>query len=300
MKTLVVILGPTAVGKTSLSIELAKHLQCDIFSADSRQMYQQLSIGTAKPTEEEMQHVRHHFIDFLPVTSYYSAALYEQDAIRALESYFNTHDVAIMVGGSMLYVDAVCHGIDEIPTIRQEIRHQVYEDFHQKGLSVLLAELQERDPEYYEIVDKNNHKRVIHAIEICRQTGSPFSKLRTSVRKKREFRILKIGLTRNRESLFARINARVDIMMAEGLLNEVRGLVNFKAHNALNTVGYKELFHVLDNTWALPMAIDRIKKNTRVYAKKQLTWYKKDTSISWFNLDDETPAQVLQHIKGLL
>ena len=298
--TLVVLLGPTAVGKTELSIRLAKLLSCEIISADSRQIYKEIDIGTAKPTKKELQEVKHHFVDILPLTEYYSAAQYEADVLGMLEKQFTTNDYALMVGGSMMYIDAVTKGIDDIPTITNETREQMKSRLENDGLDTLCAELKLLDPEYYELVDKKNHKRIVHALEICYQTGCTYTSFRKYQTKKRPFRIVKIGLRRERENLFSRINARVDQMMQQGLMDEVRSVYPLKTLNSLNTVGYKELFKVLDGEWELPMAVERIKKNTRVYAKKQMTWFARDTDIHWIDVDKLSIERQIEQIRELI
>lgn len=297
---LVVILGPTAVGKTELSIRLAKLLSCDIISADSRQIYKEIDIGTAKPTKEELQEVKHHFIDVLPLDQYYSAAQYETDALALISSQAATQPYQLMVGGSMMYIDAVTKGIDDIPTIEDETREEMLRKFETEGLDALCAELRLLDPEYYDLVDKKNHKRIVHALEICYQTGRTYTSFRKNQTKERPFRIIKIGLRRERENLFARINARVDQMMQQGLMDEVRRVYPRRELNSLNTVGYKELFKVLDGEWELKMAVERMKKNTRVYAKKQMTWFAHDTDIHWIDVDKLNIEQQIQQISALL
>lgn len=298
--TLVVLLGPTAVGKTELSIRLAKLLSCDIISADSRQIYQDIDIGTAKPTKEEQGTVKHHFIDMLPLTEYYSAAQYESDVLNLLEQQFQKNSFALMVGGSMMYIDAVTKGIDDIPTIEDETREMMRQKFDTEGLDALSAELKLLDPDYYELVDKKNHKRIVHALEICYQTGHTYTSFRKNQTKERPFRIVKVGLRRERENLFSRINARVDQMMRQGLMDEVRKVYPLRELNALNTVGYKELFKVLEGEWELRMAVERMKKNTRVYAKKQMTWFAHDEEIHWIDVDKLTIEQQIQQIRELL
>jgi tRNA dimethylallyltransferase len=298
--TLVVLLGPTAVGKTELSIRLAKLLSCDIISADSRQIYKEIDIGTAKPTKEELQEVKHHFIDILPLDQYYSAAQYETDALALISSQAATQPYQLMVGGSMMYIDAVTKGIDDIPTIEDETREEMRRKFETEGLDALCAELRLLDPEYYDLVDKKNHKRIVHALEICYQTGRTYTSFRKNQTKERPFRIIKIGLRRERDNLFARINARVDQMMQQGLMDEVRRVYPRRELNSLNTVGYKELFKVLDGEWELKMAVERMKKNTRVYAKKQMTWFAHDTDIHWIDVDKLNIEQQIQQISALL
>lgn len=286
MKTLVVLLGPTAVGKTELSLKLAEHLKSPIISADSRQLYSELKIGTAAPTPEQLARVKHYFIGTLHLTDYYSAAQYEQDALSEMERLFQEHDKLLMTGGSMMYIDAVIKGIDDIPTVDEETRQMVKEHFERDGLDVLAAELKMLDPEYYQIVDLKNHKRVVHALEICYMTGKTFTSFRKAEIKKRPFKILLIGLQRPREELFRRIGLRVDQMMADGLLEEVKSVQLYRELNALNTVGYKEILKYLDGEWPLDMSVEKIKRNTRIYAKKQMTWFKKNENIKWFNPDD--------------
>ncbi|MEG1643794.1 MAG: tRNA (adenosine(37)-N6)-dimethylallyltransferase MiaA [Bacteroidales bacterium] len=287
MKTLIVILGPTAVGKTGLSIEIAKRYNAPILSADSRQIYKGMGIGTAAPTDEELGMVKHYFVGELELTDYYSAALYEENFLRLSEELFKTNDTLIMCGGSMMYIDAVCYGIDEIPTVSDEVRSAVMRDFAEHGLEAMCCELRMRDPELAEKIDLKNHKRVIHAIEICRMTGTPFSTLRTNTKKMRPFNILKIGLTRPREELFSSISKRTDKMIAAGFESEARMLYPLRNLNALNTVGYKEMFAYIDGVYSLDEAVEKIKRNTRVYAKKQITWFKRDKRIHWFSPYDK-------------
>ena len=298
MKTLVVLLGPTGVGKTELSLSLAEKLGSPILNCDSRQLFSGLKIGTAAPTDEQQRRVRHYFVSQLPLDAYYSAAQYETDVLQLTEDLFQTHDTLLLSGGSMMYIDAVCQGIDDIPTISESIRSEVKHQLAQNGLTALLDELRERDPEYYAIVDKQNTRRVVHAIEVCRMSGKTYTSFRTHSPKQRPFRIIKIGLDRPREELFQRINDRVEQMMKDGLLDEVRAFTAYRHCNALNTVGYKELLHVLDGEWELGMAVERIKKNTRVYAKKQLTWFRHDKTIRWFHPDDKD--QILHYLNKAL
>lgn len=287
MKTLLVLIGPTGVGKTELSLCLAERFGCDIVSADSRQMYADLKIGTAAPTQEQLQRVNHHFVGNLALTDYYSAARYEEEAMNCLEGLFRKNDYALLTGGSMMYVDAVCKGIDDIPTVDAETRAFMMERYEAEGLEALCAELRLLDPEYYRIVDLKNPKRVIHALEICHMTGRTYTSYRTQPCKERPFKIIKIGLRREREELYARINRRVDIMVEEGLLEEVRRVVPYRHLNSLNTVGYKELFNYLDGTWTLDFAIEKIKQNSRIYSRKQMTWWNRDTDIHWFHPDEK-------------
>ncbi len=285
--TLVVLIGPTGVGKTDISIRLAQLLHTDIISADSRQLYADLKIGTAAPTAEQLAAAKHHFVGILGLDDYYSAARFETEVIALLDGLFKEESVVIMTGGSMMYIDAVCKGIDDIPNIPDDIRSMMRQRYEDEGLEALCAELKLRDPEYYRQVDLKNPKRVIHALEICYTTKGTYSALRTRPQKSRSFDILKIGLTRPREELYDRINRRVDLMMEEGLLDEVRRVYPYKDNNSLNTVGYKELFNYLDGTWTLPFAIEKIKQNSRIYSRKQMTWYKRDDTIRWFHPDNE-------------
>lgn len=284
--TLFVVVGPTAVGKTAFSIALAEQLHSPIISADSRQMFLDLPIGTAAPTPEEQARVHHYFVGQLPLDAYYSAAQYEQEALALTDELFRSHDALVVSGGSMLYVDALCRGIDHIPTISPAVRTQMLRRYEQEGLPSLLDELQRLDPDYYAIVDRCNAKRVIHALEIIHESGTTYTSLRTGQHRERPFRIIKIGLNRPREELFARINERTTMMVEQGFIDEARRVYPFRHLNSLNTVGYKELFQVFDGNWQLDMALDRIRKNTRVYAKKQLTWFAKDPTIHWVHPDE--------------
>ena len=286
-KTLIVITGPTAVGKTQLCLDIARHFDIPIINADSRQIYKELSIGTAKPSAEEQQTVKHYFVGTLSLQDYYSASLFESQVMDLLDTLFKTSDYALMAGGSMMYIDAVCDGIDDIPTIDDETRATMKQRLKDEGLQKLCEELQRLDPEYYEIVDRQNPKRVVHALEICTMTGQTYTSFRKREKKDRPFRIVKIGLNREREELYNRINARVDEMMQNGLLEEAEALYPMRESNALNTVGYKELFEYLNGRWPLEEAVERIKGNTRRYARKQLTWYKKDPQIHWFHPDQK-------------
>ena len=281
---LIVVLGPTAVGKTEYALSLAERYACPIINADSRQIYRDIEIGTAAPTEAEIARVKHYFVHTLGLDEYYSAAQFEADVLRLLDQLFTVHPVVVMTGGSMMYIDAVTRGIDDIPTIAEDVRTELKERYQREGLDRLLAELKLLDPQYYAEVDQKNHKRIVHALEICYQTGRPYSSFRQNTHKPRPFAIEKIGLRRSREDLFSRINRRVDQMMEQGFLEEARRVYPLRHLNSLNTVGYKELFRVLDGEWELPMAVERIKKNTRVYAKKQMLWFSKDPEINWIDL----------------
>lgn len=280
-KKLIILLGPTGVGKTELSLQMAEELGTEIISCDSRQMYREMKIGTAAPTEEELRRVPHHFIGHLSIHDYYSCGRFEIDALAKCNELFQSHDTVIMTGGSMLYIDAVCKGIDDIPNIDEELRQSLLERYQNEGIENIRQELKILDPDYYKIVDLQNHKRIIHALEVCIQSGKPYSSFRSESVKKRPFTIEKIGLNRPREVLYNRINKRVDIMMENGLLEEAKSLYPFKGLNALNTVGYKELFNYFDGTWTLDFAIQMIKQNSRRYAKKQLTWFNRDSEIAW-------------------
>lgn len=295
-KTLIVLLGPTGVGKTELSIRLAEYFHTEILSADSRQLYAALPIGTAAPTTEQLARVPHHFVGVLQLSDYYSAAQYEAEALERLDLLFQTHDVVILTGGSMMYIDAICKGIDDIPTVDAETRQFIIQKYEEQGLEQLCAELRLMDPEYYRIVDTKNPKRVMHALEICYMTGKTYTSFRIQQKKERPFRILKIGLTRDREELYERINRRVDLMIEDGLVEEAQTVYPHRSLNSLNTVGYKELFNYLDGTWTLPFAIDKIKQNSRIYSRKQITWFKRDEDIHWFHPEEE--ENILTYLKS--
>ena len=283
MASLIVITGPTAVGKTELCIDIAKYYGVPIINADSRQIYRELKIGTATPTEEQLKSVKHYFVGSISIDNYYNASMYEQDVLTLLDKQFKHSPIQLLTGGSMMYIDAVCNGIDDIPTIREDIREEMKKRYANEGLEALCEDLRRLDPEHYEIVDKKNYRRVIHALEICYQTGRTYTSFRRQEKKQRPFKIIKIGLNREREELYHRINLRVDQMMTDGLLDEVQSLQSKRTNNALNTVGYKEMFTYLDGTWSLEEAVERIKGNTRRYARKQLTWYKRDEEMRWFH-----------------
>lgn len=286
MNTLIVLLGPTGVGKTELSLRVASHVGSPIISADSRQLYKELVIGTAAPTAEQLARIKHYFVGTLSLTDYYNASQFEEEVLLCLENLFQSTSNVVMTGGSMMYIDAVCNGIDELPTVSQEIRTNLMKRFEVEGLDPIREDLKRLDPQHYNEVDLNNYKRVIHALEICLMTGRPYSELRTNTKKTRPFRIIKIGLTRDREELCDRINARVDQMMRDGLLEEARHVYPYKHLNSLNTVGYKEMFNYLDGEWPLDFSIEKIKRNSRVYARKQMTWFKRDKEINWFHPDN--------------
>lgn len=297
-KTLIVITGPTAVGKTKLTIELARHFNVPIINADSRQLFRGMEIGTAAPTDKERQQARHEFTGMLNLEDYYSASMFEQDVLSWLSKHFKEHDIALMSGGSMMYIDAVCNGIDDIPTIRDDIRTMMKQRLQEEGLEALCEELKRLDPEHYEVVDKKNTRRVVHALEICHQTGNTYTSFRRQQKKERPFHLIKIGLNRPREELYERINQRVDNMMEQGLEAEARKLYPQRQLNALNTVGYKEMFAYMDGTWTLKEAIERMKGNTRRYARKQLTWFKRDKDMKWFHPDDK--EQILNYISSCI
>lgn len=296
-KTLIVILGPTGVGKTDVCLRVAEYFRIPIINADSRQIFREIPIGTAAPTPEQLQRVKHYMMANHQLTDYYSASMYEQDVLEILEKEFQSHDIALLSGGSMMYVDAVCKGIDDIPTVDDETRAWMKQRFEQEGLDALCEELRQLDPDYYAIVDKKNYRRVIHALEIIHCSGKTYTSFRTNTQKERPFTILKIGLTRDRNELYDRINRRVDKMMEEGLLEEARRMYPLRQLNALNTVGYKELFNYFDGIWPLEEAIERIKGNTRRYCRKQLTWYKNDEDIKWFNPDNV--EEIIKYIESL-
>ncbi len=287
MKTLITLQGPTGVGKTELSLRLAEFFDTCILNADSRQVYRDIPIGTAAPTEAERQRVPHHFVGMLALTDYYSAAQYESDVMRLLlEEVFPQKDVAILSGGSMMYIDAVCKGIDDIPTIDDDTREMMRERYAREGLAPLAEELRLLDPDYYAICDIRNPKRVVHALEICYMTGRTYTSFRVRRQAQRPFRIIKIGLQREREELYERINSRVTSMMQEGWLDEAKRVLPFRDCNSLNTVGYKELFKYLDGEWELDFALEKIRRNTRVYSRKQMTWFRRDDEVRWYHPDD--------------
>jgi len=293
MNTLIVITGPTAVGKTALTIQLAQHYNMPIINADSRQIYRELKIGTASPTEEQLKQAAHYFVGTKSIDDYYNASIYEQEVLALIASR-PTQGLHLLSGGSMMYIDAVCNGIDDIPTVRDDIREKMRQRYQEEGLEALCEDLKRLDPEHYETVDRQNYHRVIHALEICYQTGRTYTSFRTQKRKQRPFRIVKIGLNREREDLYNRINQRVDMMMEQGLLHEAASLYGQRHLNALNTVGYKEMFNYIEGRWSLDEAVERMKGNTRRYARKQLTWFKRDKSVCWFHPDQQ--EEILKYI----
>jgi len=293
-KTLIVVAGPTAVGKTALAIDLARHYHTDIVSADSRQFYREMSIGTAKPTDEELAQAKHHFVNSHSVTEDYNVGDFEQQGLEVLNQIFAEHDVAILAGGSGLYIKAICEGFDDLPSVNKFIRAELNTTLEEQGLTFLQQELKTADPVYYAQVDINNPQRVIRALEVIRETGQPFSSFRTASPRQRSFNIIKIGLNLPRELLYSRINQRVDDMVTQGLLEEVTSLLPYRGYNALNTVGYSEIFDYLDGVFDLPTAIALIKQNTRRFAKRQLTWFNRDKDMAWFE-----PGQVGEIIKHI-
>lgn len=297
-KTLIVITGPTGIGKSATAIDLAQRLSTEIISADSRQVYKGIPIITAAPTEEERSIVPHHLVDFLELDEYYSASLFEQQALSLLDQIFRRSDYAVVCGGSMMYVDALCNGIDELPTIPDNIRQQLMQEHADNGNDWLLQRLEQLDPVYYNQVDRQNTKRVFHAVEICLASGKPYSSLRTGTRQSRPFRIIKTALTADRQLIFDRINLRVEKMLEMGMLDEARSVYHLRHLNSLNTVGFKEMFRYIDGEWDLLTAIARMQKNTRVYAKKQMTWYQRDPLIHW--IDASAQATPTEQILALL
>ena len=296
MKRLIVLLGPTGVGKTALSLNLAEHYLSPIISADSRQFFKGLEVGTAAPTIAQKERVAHHLVGMLDVTDYYSASEFERDALNIIEDLHKSHDILIATGGSMMYLDALCNGIDDVPTIDESLRKEVYERYEREGLEPIRAQLKVLDPDFYNEVDLKNYKRVIHALEVCLMTGKPYSSFRTQTKKERPFEIIKIGLTRDRAELYERINNRVDEMISSGLLEEAGRFYPQRHLNALNTVGYKELFKYLDGEWTLDFAIEKIKQSTRIYSRKQITWFKRDKEIHWINLSETSEDDALKKI----
>lgn len=281
--TLIAIPGPTGVGKTEISIQIAEYLGTEIISCDSRQFYREMRIGTAAPDEHQLARVRHHFIRFIPVTDYYSASMFERDVMRLLPSLFLSNPVVIMTGGSGLYFDAVCSGIDDIPDVDPSVREKYLNIYKNEGTNSLRIALKMLDPVYYKKVDLKNHKRIIRALEICETTGRPYSSFLKKGKAKRDFRIIKAGLERPRGELYDIINRRVDTMIEAGLEQEARSLIEYRHLNALQTPGYKEMFDYFDNKITLDTAVSLIKRNSRRYAKRQITWWARDRKIKWFH-----------------
>lgn len=286
-KTLVLILGPTGVGKTELSLRVAEHFGCPILNCDSRQVYRHLPIGTAAPTAEEQARVKHYFVATRELEEDYNAGQYERDALDLLERLFAEHDILVMTGGSMLYADAVCHGLDDLPAVPAAIRQEVQSGYEQGGLAWLQEQVQRFDPDYWNTVDQSNPARLAHCVELCLTAGKPYSSMLTKKTTPRPFRILKIGLERPREELYERINGRVLQMMDNGLLDEARNVYPKRHLNSLQTVGYKELFGYLSGEYDLARAVEQIQQNTRHYAKRQLTWFRRDIAIHWLNANDD-------------
>lgn len=297
-KTLIVIIGPTGVGKTDTAISIANHYAANIISCDSRQMYDGLIIGTAAPTPEELRRAPHHFIGHLQITDSYNASQYEHDALQKLDELYKHNHVVVMTGGSMLYVDAICKGIDIMPDVDPALRAELMKRLEAEGIEALRAELKQLDPNYYLEVDLKNPIRIVHALEICHTTGKPFSSFRKKEPKKRPFNIIKIGLNRDRAELFDRINKRVLIMIEQGLEAEAKHFYPFKNYQSLNTVGYKQLFDYFEGQCSRDKAIELIQRDSRRYAKKQLTWFKKQEDITWFNPADQT--EIITHIEKKL
>ena len=297
-KTLVLILGPTGVGKTELSLRVAEHYGCPILNCDSRQVFKSIPIGTAAPTEAEQARVKHYFIATRALEEDYNAGQYERDALRVLEDLFQTHEVVVMTGGSMLYADAVCYGLDELPAVPAAIRRSVQESYEKHGLTWLQAEVQRLDPNYWEEVDQQNPARLAHCVELSLTTGKPYSSLRTNTRVQRPFRIVKVALERPREELYDRINRRVLQMIEEGLVEEARSVYPKRHLNSLQTVGYRELFACFDGVYDLNRAIELIQQNTRHYAKRQMTWFRRDEDIHWLKANDdyEKNIHIIDHL----
>ena len=295
-KTLIVILGATGTGKTDISIEIARQLDTAIISADSRQIYKELNIGTAVPTTEQLAAVKHFMIQNKSVYDYYSAGKYESEVLKILDNIFKEKDTALLVGGSGMYIDAVCKGIDELPDVVPELRENLIKKYETEGIESLRFDLRRLDPEYYEIVDLQNSKRILKALEICLQTGKTYTSFRKNIVKKRNFNIIKIGIERKREELYERINQRVDLMIKNGLVEEAKQFFPNENLNSLNTVGYKELFPYFNGDYPLEEAIRLIKRNSRRYAKRQITWFKRDKNINWINTDESLQNKILELI----
>ncbi|MBO6306620.1 MAG: tRNA (adenosine(37)-N6)-dimethylallyltransferase MiaA [Paludibacteraceae bacterium] len=286
-KNLVLILGPTGVGKTELSLRVAEHYGCPILSCDSRQVFRGIPVGTAAPTAEEQARVKHYFVAVRELEEDYNAGRYERDALELLDKLFRTHRTVVMTGGSMLYADAVCNGLDDLPAVPAEIRAEVSRRYEEQGLAWLQSEVQRLDPAYWETVDRSNPARLAHCLELCMTTGRPYSSLRSGIVRQRPFRVLKIALTRPREELYERINRRVLQMVENGLVEEAEAVYPKRRLNSLQTVGYRELFAYMDGEYDLNRAIELIQQNTRHYAKRQMTWFKRDKQIQWLNADDD-------------
>lgn len=297
-KTLITIIGPTAIGKTAIAIKVAKHFDTEIISCDSRQFYREMSIGTAVPSSQELAEAKHHFIHHKSIKDNYSVGDFEEDAILFINRFFENHDALVMVGGSGLYEKAVTEGLDKFPDVPKEIRAELNKEYEENGLESLQAELKVKDEEYYQEADLQNHKRLIRALEIIRHTGKKFSDFRKNKPQKRNFNIIKIGLELPRDVVYNRINERVDIMIKNGLLKEVESLLPYKNLNALQTVGYKELFPYFEEQADLDFCIQEVKKNTRRFAKRQLTWYRKDEKVNWFS--PKQADEIIRHLGNKL
>ena len=299
LKRLIVVLGPTAVGKTTISIQLAKHFNTEVISADSRQFYREISIGTAKPTAAEQQGIRHHFIDSLSIFEDYSAGRFEEDCLALLDKLFNEKDTLILTGGSGLYIKALLEGFDAFPEVPKVVREELQQGYKNKGITFLQEELKQRDPDYFKVVDQDNPRRLIRALEVCVATNQPFSSFQQSKKtatQPRNFQPVKVGLNIDRQALYEKINKRVDDMMKQGLQEEVKSVYAYKHLNSLQTVGYQELFDYFDGKISLEKAVELIKRNTRRYAKRQLTWFRKDPEIKWFSPGDY--EAIIQHISA--
>lgn len=294
--TLLVLLGPTGVGKSDTAIELARHFGCEIISADSRQFYREMKIGAATPTNNQLAEIKHHFIGFISIHDYYNSSLFERDVLRILPGLFRNNPIVLMTGGSCLYIDAVCKGIDDIPDTDQEIRNKYIKKYKEEGIESLRITLRLLDPVYYNKVDLKNPQRIIRALEICETTGRPYSTFLTKQNHQRDFEIVRIGLSRNREELFQRINIRVENMMKNGLEAEAKSLYPFRHLNALNSVGYKELFEYFESRISRDKAIELIKRNTRRYAKRQISWWNKDKEITWFDADEK--QKIIEYLEN--
>jgi len=296
--SLIVLIGPTGVGKTDVAIEIASHFKCEIISADSRQFFREMRIGTTVPTLHQLETIKHHFIRFLSIKDYYSSSLFERDVLELLPKLFSSGNIALMTGGSGLYIDAVCSGIDDIPDVDSNMREKYLAKYSKEGIEGLRETLKILDPEYYKIVDLNNYKRIIRALEICESTGMPYSSFLRNAIKEREFGIIKVGLERPRDELYMRINQRVDEMVKMGIEDEAKQLYHFRKLNALNSVGYKEFFDAFDGKIPREKAIELIKRNSRRYAKRQITWWGKDKEIKWFHPDQV--KDLINYIESLL
>ncbi len=295
---LIVLLGPTCVGKTDISIEIARHFNCEIISADSRQFYMEMKTGTAVPTDLQLNTIRHHFVRFLSVKEYYSASLFERDVLELLGRLFKRRNIVLMSGGSGMYIDAVCNSIDDIPDVDTSIREKYTSKYREEGIESLRIALKLLDPDYYSKADLKNHKRIIRALEICETTGRPYSSFLTNKKSERDFIIIKLGLKRDRKELYERINLRVDKMTEAGLEDEARGLFKMRNLNALNTVGYKEFFDFFEGKISREKAIELIRRNTRRFAKRQITWWSKDREIRWFQVEEV--EEMVEYIESRL